>query len=118
MALYEILFQIAVLLFIPSFAFWLLSELFSGKGLETIYTTFIYPTIILVISATILAMIVEELSLNIKLMFAGIALVWFVTYRMIEFPSKSIWHKLMIYVFQLMSIFGAWLILEQCFFIF
>ncbi|MEA3515295.1 MAG: hypothetical protein U9R34_07480 [Nanoarchaeota archaeon] len=117
MVLYEILFQIAVLLFIPSFVFWLLSELFSGKGLETIYMVFIYPTIILVISATILAMIIEELSLNIKLMFAGIALVWFVTYRMIEFPSKSRWHKVMTYMFQIMSIFGAWLILEQCFFI-
>lgn len=115
MALYEILFQIAVLLFIPSFAFWLLSEIFSDKGLDTIYTAFIYPTIILVISATILAMLIEELNLNIKLMFAGIALVWFVTYRMIEFPSKSRWHKAMIYVFQLMSIFGAWLIVEQCF---
>ena len=117
MALYEMLFQIAVLIFIPSFAFWLLSELFPGKGLETIYAAFTYPTIILVISAVILAMFVEELSLNIKLMFAAIALVWFVTYRIMESLSKSRWHKVMSYVFHLMSLFGAWLIVEQCFLI-
>ena len=113
MALYEILFQVAVLLFIPSFAFWLLSDFFHGKGLEMISAAFTYPTIIIVISAAILAMLVEELSLNVKLMLAAIAIVWFVTYRILYFPSESRWHKLAIYVFQLISLFGAWLIVDM-----
>ena len=112
MALYEILFQIAVLLFIPSFIFWLLSDFFHGKGLGTISAAFTYPTIIIVITAAILAMLVEELSLNIKLMLTAVAIVWLTTYKILDSPSETRWHKFAIYVFQLISLFGAWLIVD------
>ena len=113
MAAYELLFQIAVILFLTSFVFWLVSIFFPKKGLEGIYMVFSYPAMLTAIIAAIMVMFVEELNLLYKFLLGGIALVWTITGM--QYPPETKAQRIINSILQFISLIGAWIFIERFF---
>lgn len=113
MEIYGILFQIAVVIFIAYFIFWILSVMLPKRGLEQIFIFFSYPMILIVIVASIMALLDENLKLIIKFTFMGIAVVWLIAGLTLEYEPKNKKQLFLRLVLQFFSLIGAWILIEN-----